>query len=408
MTTIEKKNKLEGKTIIAQQKYINQIFNDFTEKDIQLGINEGSLFGLENIDEDFNFDKKLAEENRDYFMKSNLKKFLHFVKLMEIKLVRIVSHSHTMINFIKFCCNNKIILEKLEDMSSKNNAWTIFLQSSNTKFIISRHGYSVANYLKNSKEKVAMIKEHDPSLSLWGILTLIYRSEGLHQEEVEYLKDTPELHNPSYINVSILIRTWMTAVCLYMGFVTGNKITLVVSPYLKEEGITYDNQPLKVEKQLAIFSSFFDYLSFLYESISVREESKDTNTFLGKIKLQLYKMLKFINNSNNQLVIKHLTGDYKLKYDGSNGYIFVKNGNEPLNIKIFKGVCMPKGNSLKKINLDCEFFASIYQNKCILDGRKLPSEASPFTNKCSNTQNGGSKKKKTNKKQLNKSKKNQK
>jgi hypothetical protein len=395
MADFDKKNKLEGEHVIAQQKYMNAIFNDFIDKDIKRSLEERVLFGLNNIDVDVNLSQKLERDNRSSFLKSKLKKFLHFAKIMDLPIVRMVSHSHTMRNFAKFCYeNNKKIIEKLENTVDKQNAWSMFLETNDTTFIVSRHGYSVANFLKHSKGTVAMIKEQDPSLALWGILTSIYRSDELHQEELNYLKDKPELHNPKYIHVSILLRTWMTAVCLYLSHVNGNSFTLVVSPYLKEDGITNDNQPLKVESQLVIFAAFFDYLGFLNDSISSREESRDSETFLGKIKLQLHKIVGFVSNSNNQIVIKHLSSNYKLKYS-SKGYVFVLVEEKPLNMKIYNGVCKPNSISLKKLKVDCEFFASAYKNTCVIDGKKMPTETSLFNNNCNDTHKGGARMKET-------------
>jgi hypothetical protein len=412
MVDFDRKNKLEGIHVIAQQKYMNSIFNDFLGKALKITNENNSLFGLANIDNDDNLSHKMQEVNKKSFLKSNLKKFLHFVKLMDLGIVRIVSHSLTMRNFVNFCYeNNKKIVEKIDDAADKQNAWSMFLETNNTIFIISRHGYSVANFLKHSKGIIAMFKEPDPSLSLWGILTSLYRSNGLHQEELEYLKDKPELHNPSYIHVSILVRTWMTAVCLYLGHVTGKTFTLIISPYIKEDGLTNDNQPVKMEQQLVIFSAFFDYLGFLNDSMAIRDEARDSDTFLGKIKLQLHKIIGFVSDSNNQVVIKHLDSNYKLTYS-SNGYVFVKIDDKPLNIKIYKGVCKPNSSSLKKLKVDCEFFAATYKNKCVLDGKKLPTESFLFTNDCSQEQKGGASKqnrktrktKKINKKNISKKK----
>lgn len=393
MADFDTKNKLEGEHVVAQQKYMNTIFDDFLGKDPKNAVDINSLFGLTNIDNDVHLSHKLQEANKKSFLKSNFKKFLHFTKLMDIGVVRIVSHSQTMRGFIKFCYeNNKKIIEKIDATADKQNGWSIFLQTNNTVFIISRHGYSIANFLKYSKGIYAMIKESDPSLALWGILTSLYRSNGLHEEEVDYLKDKPELHNPSYIHVSILVRTWMTAVCLYLGHVTNNTFTLIISPYIKEDGITNDNQPSKLEKQLVIFSAFFDYLGFLNSSIAARDESRDAESFLGKIKLQLHKIIGFISDSNKQVIIKHLDSNYKLLY-GSKGYIFVRIDEGPLNIKIYNGVCKPTGTSIKKLKVDCEFFASTYKNKCVLEGKKLPSENFLFTNDCIQEQKGGAIKK---------------
>ncbi len=388
MADFDKKNKLEGEHVIAQQKYMNSILNDFLGKVTKTGIDTHSLFGLSNIDHDVNLNQKLEEAHNKSFMKSNIKKFIHFTKLMDLNIVRMVSHSQTMRNFAKLCYeNNKKNIEKIEKSADKQNSWSMFFQTNNTIFMVSRHGYSVANFLKHAKGLFAMMKEADPSLALWGILTSLYRSDDLHQEEIDYLKDKPTLHNPSYIHVSLLIRTWMTAVCLYLGWVTSDTFTIVVSPYIKEEGITSDNQPLKIEKQLVIFAAFFDYLEFLNVSIAAREESRDSDTFLGKIKLQLHKIIGFISNSNNKVIIKHLSKNYKLS-SSSKGYIFIELEEQPLNMKIYKGVCKPHGDSLKKIKVDCEFFASAYKNKCVLDVKKIP-EMHPFENKCGEEHTGG-------------------
>jgi hypothetical protein len=84
MVDFDRKNKLEGIHVIAQQKYMNSIFNDFLGKAPKITNENNSLFGLANIDNDVNLSHKMQEVNKKSFLKSNLKKFLHFVKLFTL------------------------------------------------------------------------------------------------------------------------------------------------------------------------------------------------------------------------------------------------------------------------------------------------------------------------------------
>jgi hypothetical protein len=74
--------------------------------------------------------------------------------------------------------------------------------------------------------------------------------------------------------VSILVRTWITALCLYLPKIgNNNKFTLVVSPFIKESTAligkigqnTDDNLPISINKQIIIIKNF---LKFLRENIS--------------------------------------------------------------------------------------------------------------------------------------------
>ena len=72
------------------------------------------------------------------------------------------------------------------------------------------------------------------------------------------------------IYVSVLIRTWMTAICLYLPSCKKNKLILEVSPYLKEEGSGYDNTPLAFQKQK---EQIIKFIKFLY-NLHIKDTGK--------------------------------------------------------------------------------------------------------------------------------------
>ena len=107
-------------------------------------------------------------------------------------------------------------------------------------FTITRHAHS-CNNLKEGKASANMkgtfLKdynffdrtfEHDPGLSFYGVIASILKTANVSDDR--YKSDT--------VFVSCLVRTWMTAILLYLKNITSDTLTLVISPYLKEKHVS--------------------------------------------------------------------------------------------------------------------------------------------------------------------------
>jgi hypothetical protein len=95
-------------------------------------------------------------------------------------------------------------------------------------FRITRHGYSCNNINVSILEK-GIFSDSDPSLSIWGII-----------ETFNHGKKNIEYFNSNNIYVSCLVRTWITAILLYIHHInkinSNNKIIILnIVPFLKEK-----------------------------------------------------------------------------------------------------------------------------------------------------------------------------
>ena len=211
------------------------------------------------------------------------------------KNIRIVCHSGLMQKFLDKIIdrsNTKIRnqVSKLEDIYDQN-LWSIFLKTENNYISITRHAYTFANFLKSKsgslkfgsfeetgtkiRTKLEQTREKDTALSLYGIFTSLKQGKDLFN----YEKSKNNIQNYSYtIFVSVLIRTWMTAICLYLpNFSTENKnenFSLYVSPFIKESGSTLDNTPDTIENQM---KNIYEFIYFFTR----RDNNK--STFIDKI-----------------------------------------------------------------------------------------------------------------------------
>jgi hypothetical protein len=205
--------------------------------------------------------------NYSSYFESNILKLLSYLKQFNIDNYKIVSHSALMKKFLnqKIILDKKEIDDKLKKIEKKENMWSIILNDG--EICITRHAFTIANLYKEEGQKMNQFFDKDTTLSLYGILGAL------------------NFNNPQHINlkncnntvfVSVLVRTWITALCLYLPQIdrTGgnNKFTLVVSPFIKEStkyiGIirdTDDNLPIPINKQIIIIKNF---LKFLREKIS--------------------------------------------------------------------------------------------------------------------------------------------
>lgn len=298
----------------------------------------------------------------------NDSKILNFLSFMNSTIsipqnLRIVCHSHIMSSFIKKDLKIEI-KENLMDILSEN-LWTTFITLTNEKKIsISRHGYSFANVLKDRKTlqgKIEQGLESDAKLSIYGLLTALLHGTDLVKKE----KKNGMLESPDKIFVSILIRTWMTAICLYLPHCKNN-FTLIVSPFLKEEGPSFDNQPQSFDEQMLNIKIFLDYLIMISDadlSTTIKNNLKAIKIYFMQNKLIIYaRFTNFMSESIRKVeftlknnLIEYKTVDLRANY-------FVKKNNldktfKIENLKIFHGEYAPEKNDLHKFTRWCEPFS---------------------------------------------------
>lgn len=99
---------------------------------------------------------------------------------------------------------------------------------SDKTFLITRHAHS-CNNLKEGKAGALSVydrtSEHDPGITIYGMLACLKKTSVVTDDR--YISNT--------VFVSCLIRTWMTAILLYLPNVTGGNLDMIISPYLKEK-----------------------------------------------------------------------------------------------------------------------------------------------------------------------------
>jgi hypothetical protein len=127
------------------------------------------------------------------------------------------------------------------------------LETENT-YIFQRHGFSCANLLK-AKKDTFHFRVPDPSLTAYGILTLLRNNEKPPAFE-------------GRVFTSSLIRTVQTAILEYG--MHGN-LELIMSPYIKEKnGMIADlaNFPLPFDQQIAHMEQFMKFLKGINSEVA--------------------------------------------------------------------------------------------------------------------------------------------
>ena len=358
----------ESNLITYSQKFSNIVRNNNNK------LNENTIINQNNF-EQISLKNNIIKPD---YKGANIISFLSFLNntICLPQNLRIVCHSHIMqklISDLNILPTNNII------NILKENLWSIFMSLNNGKKIsISRHGFSFANLIKEKKKsfygKYEQIMEKDAKLSLYGILTALLHGSDLVEKEYKYgLEESPQT-----IFVSVLIRTWMTAVCLYLPHCEVNNFTLVVSPFIKEKGIGLDNEPDSFQDQLKTMGIFLNYLIKISD---VTFSKKIINENLFKIKDY------FINNPNKLIVynrypgimygekiikvefsfnpnLKEITYNYLIPSGSISNNYFKGNctENKTFNIKdieIFHGEIKPLKENIKtKFTRWCEPFSS--------------------------------------------------
>ena len=250
---------------------------------------------IKNTNANIQISTPFEEITYDSYFKSNLLSLLYYFKTYKYD-IKIVCHSHVMQDLlnIKILNNFKTVHEdkktKILEIENNDNIWSIILNSG--KYCITRHAFTMANLYKekakNSKipllslAKFKQVTDIDTKLSLYGILgTLDFKNDAINLNECN-----------NTVFVSVLVRTWITAICLYLSKIGDNKqFTLVVSPFIKESGKTYDNKPLLIQEQINIIKNFLLFL----RNIDTTKVSAECNTSIQLIN-------NFFNN-DGELVI---------------------------------------------------------------------------------------------------------
>ena len=106
------------------------------------------------------------------------------------------------------------------------------------EFIISRHANSCNNLKQEKKGKFSALDrayELDPGITTFGILSTLIKAHKINDIPEAELngrqKYKLEEDGNKNVYVSCLLRTWFTALCLYLP--DNDNMTLMVSPYLK-------------------------------------------------------------------------------------------------------------------------------------------------------------------------------
>ena len=388
--SIRIKNNKELKEESAQKKYINEMHKivKVNQPKSNITLNKNSII----LSIDYKFDKSKS------YTKSNLVDLLTFLckKSLLNGDIRIVCHSQLMKKFLKHmdivinnkkssCISGLFCTKKIKENYTNNlsqlvddeNLWTLFLQNDNENdnnkntnrltiynknksfnISISRHGYTYANVVKGT---TAQQYEKDAKLTIYGILTaLIHGNELVDNEKKEGLDSIPNL-----IYVSVLIRTWMTAIILYLPHNEENIFTLIVAPFIKETGKGYpglDNEPDEIPVQINNIISFLEYLKSISEvkfsNPIINENLTSINNFFNKNgKINIYTMI-----DNYSIYLENNT--FKSKFIDNNDFFNAENldnsncKKESLTkLKVFHGKNKPSSKNKDLFTRWCEPFS---------------------------------------------------
>jgi len=181
---------------------------------------------------------------------------------------------------------------------------------------ITRHARSCNNEVKFKIH----LKETDPSIVNRGIIQTILFAE----------KNRTKFES-NYVYVSCLLRTWITAICLYSKGQTD--LTLHISPYLKEKytksSIQYvketGNHPVPLSKSIPQLLKFLNNIDTLKNKIKeiekINKNTIENFNLPGKITLIIEQNGKesiksiIIKNKNNQYEPSESNLHYLLEHD---------------------------------------------------------------------------------------------
>lgn len=305
--------------------------------------------------------------------------------------VRIVSHNNIMTKLLELLDTNN---NKIKNIYKNQNLWSILLNLDDKKINITRHGFSISNLYKETGEIFKQIQYQDPELSLYGTLSALLHSKQISENE----EKNGFITVPYKIYVSTLIRSWMTAICLYLPYFAKLKeskknlpenFTLIISPYIKEVdksqfsvsmGISKDNTPNDFNIQIENILKFLNYLIKMSEHFYNNKYLQDN---LSNIVQYFKKKNELIIINDNKKERIHIMMDTGIKIDKRNKINTNKNFNlkyisdKPAiinNIMVFNGINKPSKKIIKNnIIKPCERFSKIYSNQqCNIMLKKIP------------------------------------
>ena len=366
-----------------------------------------------------------GKKNKNPQVQSDVKQALNYFTKVENQQVFVVGHSIFMKNLYKILSKEQKMSININDkfkIVKNQNLWSwIFdlnYHSYKKNIIFTRHAFTVANVFKErvsshmfgahttftkvfDKSFINQQLEKDAKLSLYGIITTINYSA----EFAKKLKNINEDFIPKnncVIIVSCLIRTWMTALCLYLPIiaenpegVVGNEdliINLFIGNYIKEDGNTPDNLPESINLQIKNITLFLKFLkkhnlmSKVFKkkvivkinfNIGVADNNNKIKTvIIEKVNnskqnqnknLEYYRLWNsntqntknYLNsiktiNSNNKVNLINISNNSTKEYS-----IKINNNNELIinNLKILGGIEKPKQEELSKISRWVEPFS---------------------------------------------------
>jgi hypothetical protein len=304
------KNNSQNNTIIPRKAILTKNINTYKPRNANTQRNnipdKAVLYVIKNVISKIKLDN-IGSISYDSYFESNILKLLSYLNEFGINNIKIVAHSALMKKFLnKKIFEGKKIDPKIKKIEKKENMWSIILNDGS--ICITRHAFTISNLHKEEADKTGSVFEKigkkrnqfvdtDTKLSLYGILGAL-----------DFIDGKINLNNcNNTVFVSILVRTWITAICLYLPTIDtrSTEFKLVVSPFIKEDGITLDNQPLPLYDQIIIIKNFLKFLR---------------NIDISKNKEQIYiqhcdKINKFFD-MNGVLVIYGIkkNKDGKIKY----------------------------------------------------------------------------------------------
>lgn len=337
-------------------------------------------------------------------------KALNSFSNIEGNQIFVVGHSIFMKKLYKQIFNklkNSQELNKKFELVKDQNVWSWVFnlnKDNNTKNIIfTRHAFSVANIYKErvsshilgtsgklfDKSFYNQQLEKDAKLSLYGIISTINYSD----EFVKKLNVIPQ--NNCNIIVSCLIRTWMTALCLYLPIIANNsknnskynlnnntsnltnqninsnkasntasntninksnnknndlKINLIIGDYIKEDGSTPDNQPENIDLQIKNIRLFLKFLrdyelmpEVFNKKVHLRiifnnnnKRNVNINTIINQKNnknLEYYRLWHMNNKINQSSILSYKENISSMKNNKINNKNLGNNQNKTYNIE---------------------------------------------------------------------------
>jgi len=251
-------------------------------------------------------------------------------------------------------------------------------------YYISRHLRSCNNIIDDKKMSI-LRKYAEPSLSLWGTMTGLSLDRSIEGD----------FQNKVY--VSCLVRTWFTAIIQYLPHCSENKITLIVSPYIKEKhvkglkNLDLGNIPVSFSEQIKKLQNYFRFLNIIHKYFKTFHTENDIvnrmQKNLDKIMNNTTIIISFIHNrdftlryENEELILVteteielnnfHPYSEYKAK---ENEFQLQKGGNERINTYIYKNLnpfLLQKKTKSKIDNINFED-TNIPLNKIKIDNNKI-------------------------------------